>query len=244
MSKTARNGWDVWFEQWDERYVDDPSDDSHPIPYEHLTFWGDRLRQVVMLNDHWLGYMQSEPMSMEDAMSIAFVLYDAGVDVDDLILLLDEFEPLEGSIARVGVPLCWLTDPMDHVQDLLATLEELPQLDRDTQLQMQQTLEEMLGETPEPDDDWLSLFQAMSLSTAQFLMELTRLLGDQGRIALRAWWQGRLITLLREETAARKKKRRTRRKKTEVPSAFQDLIRGLDMGGLGAADEGEGEESE
>jgi len=239
MTKAGRNGWDVWFEQWDERYVDDPGDDSHPIPYEHLTFWGDRFRQVVMLNDHWLGYMQSEPMSMEDAMSIAFVLYDAGVDVDDLILLLDEFEPLEGSIARVGVPLCWLTDPMDHVQDLLATLEELPQLDGDTQQQMQQTLEEMLGEPPEPEDDWLMLFQAMSLSTAQFLMELTRLLGDQGRIALRAWWQGRLITLLREETSARKKKRTTRRKKSaDVPSAFRDLISGLDMGGLDAEDEG------
>ena len=138
----ARNGWDAWYDQWDERYVDEPGDDSHPIPYEHLTFWGERFQQVVMLNDHWIGYMQPEPMSVEDAMSIAFVLYDAGVDVDDLILLLDEFEPLEGSIARVGVPLCWLTDPMDHVQDLLSTLEELPQLDRDTQQQMQQTLEE------------------------------------------------------------------------------------------------------
>jgi hypothetical protein len=239
MTKAGRNGWDVWFEQWDERYVDDPGDDSHPIPYEHLTFWGDRFRQVVMLNDHWLGYMQPEPMSIEDGMSIAFVLYDAGVDVDDLILLLDEFEPLEGSIARVGVPLCWLTDPMDHVQDLLATLEELPQLDGDTQQQMQQTLEEMLGEPPAPEDDWLTLFQAMSLSTAQFLMELTRLLGDQGRIALRAWWQGRLIMLLREETSARKKKRATRRKKSaDVPSAFRDLISGLDMGGLDAEDEG------
>jgi hypothetical protein len=81
----------------------------------------------------------------------------------------------------------------------------------------------------------------MSLSTAQFLMELTRLLGDNGRIALRAWWQGRLITLLREETSARKRKRRsTRRKKSaDVPAAFQDLIRGLDMGGLGVEDEGE-----
>jgi len=134
----------------------------------------------------------------------------------------------------VGVPLCWLTDPMDHVQDLLSTLDELPQLDRDTLQQMQQTLEEMLGETPEPGDDWLTLFQAMSLSTAQFLMELTRLLGDNGRIALRAWWQGRLIMLLREGTSARKRKRSsTRRKKSaDVPSAFQDLIRGLDMGGL------------
>ena len=238
MTKLARNGWDAWYDQWAERYVDDPGDDSHLIPYDHLTFWGERFQQVVMLNDHWLGYMQSEPMSLEDGMSIAFVLYDAGVDVDDLILLLDEFEPLEGSIARVGVPLCWLTDPMDHVQDLLSTLEEMPQLDQDTQQQMQQTLEEMLGEPPEPEDDWLTLFQAMSLSTAQFLMELTRLLSDQGRIALRAWWQGRLITLLREETSARKKKRTTRRKKSaDVPNAFRDLISGLDMGGLDAEDE-------
>ncbi len=236
-----RTGWDVWYEQWDEKYTEADDDESHPIPLEHLTFWGERLRQVVMLNDHWIGYMQSEPMTLEDAMSIAFVLYDAGVDVDDLILLLDDFEPVEGGSARVGVPLCWLTDPMDHVQDLLSTLDELPQLDQDTQQQMQQTLEEMLGEPPEPDDDWLTLFQAMSLSTAQFLMELTRLLGDAGRIALRAWWQGRLITLLREETVARKRKRARRKKGAEVPRAFQDLISGLDMGGLDA-DEAGGED--
>jgi hypothetical protein len=187
-----------------------------PVPFEHLAFWGEKFRKILMLNDHWIGYMHTEPMSLEDGMTLAYVLFDAGVDVDDLILLLDEFEPLEGGIARVGVPLCWLTDPMDHVQDLLSTLDELPQLDRDTQQQMQQTLEEMLGEPPEPGDDWLALFQAMSLSTAQFLMELTRLLGDTGRIALRAWWQGRLITLLREETSARKRKRNTRRRKAPM----------------------------
>jgi hypothetical protein len=239
-----RNGWDVWYEQWDERYTDQPGDETHPVPYEHLNFWGDKLRQMVMLNDHWIGYMQSEPMGLEDGMTLAFVLYDAGVDVDELILLLDEFEPLEGTIARVGIPLCWLTEPMDHVQDLLSTLDELPLLDAEIQQQMQHTLEEMLGEPPDPNEDWLSLFQAMSLNTAQFLMELTRLLGDTGRLALHAWWQGRLITLLREASSSTRKRKRgsARRKKgAEVPSAFQDLIRGLDMGGLGA-DEGEEEE--
>ena len=235
-----RNGWDVWYDQWDEAFVEQPGDESHPIPYEHLALWGEKFRQIVMLNDHWLGYTQSEPMSLEDGMTMAFVLYDAGVDVDDLIILLDEFEPLEGGIAHVGVPLCWLTEPMDHVQDLLDTLNELPQIDAETLSQMQQTLEEMLGEPPRPDDNWLALFQEMSLSTAQFLMELTRLLGDPGRLALRAWLQGRLITLLRESTSTRKRKRGGRRKKgVDVPSAFQDLIRGLDMGGLEADEDGE-----
>ena len=237
-----RNGWDVWYDQWDERYADQPDEETHPVPYEHLTFWGEKLRQTVMLNDHWIGYMQSEPMNLEDGMTLAFVLYDAGVDVDELILLLDEFEPLEGTIARVGIPLCWLTEPMDHVQDLLSTLDELPLLDAEIQQQMQQTLEEMLGEPSDPDEDWLSMFQAMSLSTAQFLMELTRVLNDNGRLALRAWWQGRLITLLRDAGSARKRKRGRRKKSAEVPSAFQDLIRGLDMGGLGTEEEGGGEE--
>lgn len=234
-----RNGWEVWYDQWDEMYLERPGDENHPVPYEHLTFWGEKFRQVVMLNDHWLGYTQTEPMSLEDGMTMAFVLYDAGVDVDDLIILLDEFEPLEGGIARVGVPLCWLTEPMDHVQDLLDTLNELPHVDAETLGQMQQTLEEMLGEPPLPNDSWLELFQTMSFNTAQFLMELTRLLGDDGRLALRAWWQGRLITLLREaSTTGRKRKRGARRKKgADVPSAFQDLIRGLDMGGLDAEDE-------
>ena len=237
-----RNGWNIWFDQWEERYADQPDEEVLPVPFDHLAFWGEKFRQVLMLNDHWIGYMQTEPMSLEDGMTLAYVLFDAGVDVDDLILLLDEFEPLEGGIARVGVPLCWLTDPMDHVQDLLSTLDELPLLDADTQQQMQQTLEEMLGEPPDTGEDWLTLFQAMSLSTAQFLMELTRALGDQGRQALRAWWQGRLISLLRESTTAtRKRKRGPRAKKADVPSAFQDLIRGLDMGGL-EPNESNGEE--
>ncbi len=229
----ARNGWNIWYDLWEERYTDQPDEDAQPVPYERVAYWGERFQEVLMLNDHWIGYMQTEPMSLEDGMTLAFVLYDAGVDVDDLIMLLEDFEPLEGGIARIGVPLCWLTDPMDHVQDLLGTLDELPLLDADTQQQMRQTLEEMLGEPPDTGDDWLALFQAMSLSTAQFLMELTRALGDQGRVALRAWWQGRLITLLRESaTSTRKRKRGPRAKKSEVPSAFQDLIRGLDMGGL------------
>ena len=28
----ARNGWDAWYDQWDERYVDEPNDESHPFP--------------------------------------------------------------------------------------------------------------------------------------------------------------------------------------------------------------------
>jgi hypothetical protein len=237
-----RNGWDTWFDQWDDRYGDDVDGLSHPVQYEHLLFWGEQFRQMVMLNDHWIGYMSQESMSLEDGMTIAFILFDAGVDVDELIGLLDEFEPLEGAIARVGIPLCWLTDPMDHVQDLLGMLTGVADFEQDLIDQMRQTLEEMLGESSEEYGDFMEVFRSMSLNTAQFLMDVMRLLGDNGRLALRAWWQGRLVTLLRESATSRKRKRSGKRKKSgEVPSAFQDLIRGLDMHGLGA-DEESGEE--
>ena len=63
------------------------------------------------------------------------------------------------------------------------------------------------------------------------------LLGDHGRLVLRAWWQGRMITLLRETSASSRKRRR--KSKTDVPSAFQDLISGLDMSDLADEDSGE-----
>ncbi len=236
-----RNGWDNWYDQWNERYTET---DGTPgiVPHEHLSFWGEKFRELVMLNDHWIGYTHSEPMSLEDGMSIAFVLYDAGVDVDELIEVMDEFEPLEGTIARVGIPLCWLTDPMDHVQDLLGMLNDLPHLDAELIEQMQQTLEEMLGEPPTGVDDWTNLFREMSINTSQWLLELMDILGDHGRVALRAWWQGRMIVLLRESSATgRKRTRRHTKKQPDVPSAFQDLIRGLDMGGIMDEDEGKDE---
>ncbi len=236
-----RNGWSTWYEQWDDRYGDQLDGFTYPVEFEHLSFWGEQICQMVMLNDHWVGYMHPEPMSLEDGMTMAFVLYDAHVDVDELITVLDEFEPLEGAVARVGVPLCWLTDPMDHVQDLLGMLEDTTQLDDEVMEQMRQTLQEMTGEQYAAMEEILALFHSMSLNTAQFLMEVTRLLGDEGRLALRAWWQGRLIGLLRENAASRKRKRSPKpRKAPDVPSAFQDLIRGLDLGGL-EADEGEEE---
>ena len=243
MSK-QRNGWDIWFDQWDDRYGEDPEGMSHPVQYEHLLFWGEQLCQIVLLNDHWIGYMSQEPMPLEDGMTIAFVLFDAGVDVDELITVLDEFEPLEGAIARVGIPLCWLTDPMDHVQDLLGMLNGVTEFEPDLIDQMRQTLEEMLGEPSEEYSDWMEIFRSMSLNTAQFLLDVTRLLGDNGRLALRAWWQGRLVTLLRESTTSRKRRKSSskRKKSSDVPSAFQDLIRGLDMHGLEADEEGGEEE--
>ena len=240
-----RNGWDTWYAEWNERYTE-PETGTNMVPYEHLSFWGEKIRELVMLNDHWIGYTHTEPMRLEDGMSIAFVLFDAGVDVDDLIDVMDEFAPLEGAIVRVGIPLCWLTDPMDHVQDLLGMLNDLPHLEPDLIEQMQQTLEEMLGEQPTAIDDWPGLFREMSINTAQWLLELMHILGDNGRLALRAWWQGRMIVMLREtSTATRKRKRRSKKSQPDVPRAFQDLIRGLDMGGIvddtdddvGAADE-------
>ena len=233
----VRNGWDAWYEQWNERFAEAPDQGPGLVPYEHLSFWGEKFRELVMLNDHWIGYQHSEPMSQEDGMSIAFVLFDAGVDVDELIEVMDDFEPLEGAIARVGIPLCWLTDPMDHVQDLLAMLTDLPNLEADLIEQLQQTLEEMLGEVPADTNDWGALFREMSINTAQWLLELMDILGDLGRLVLRAWWQGRMITLLRETSASSRKRRR--KSKTDVPSAFQDLISGLDMSDLADEDSGE-----
>ncbi len=232
------NGWDAWYEQWHERFADAPDDSPGLVPYEHLSFWGEKFRELVMLNDHWIGYQHSEPMSLEDGMSIAFVLFDAGIDVDELIEVMDDFEPLEGAITRVGIPLCWLTDPMDHVQDLLGMLTDLPHLEAGLIEQLQQTLEEMLGEMPADIEDWGALFREMSINTAQWLLELMDILGDHGRLVLRAWWQGRMITLLREATAATRKRRR-RKPQADVPSAFQDLISGLDLSDLAGEDSGE-----
>jgi hypothetical protein len=228
----ARNGWDSWYDQWNERFAEE-LEGPRMVPYEHLSFWGEKIREMVMLNDHWIGYHQSEPMSQEDGMSIAFVLFDAGVDVDELIEVMEEFEPLEGAIARVGIPLCWLTDPMDHVQDLLGMIMDMPHLDEQLKEQMQQTLEEMLGEAAGDMGDVAELFREMSINTAHWLLELMSILGDQGRVALRAWWQGRMIVLLREESSSRRRSRRRKKDQPgDVPSAFQDLIRGLDMHGL------------
>ena len=50
-----RNGWTVWYDQWEERYADQPDEEMQPVPYEHLVFWGERFRQILMLNDHWIG---------------------------------------------------------------------------------------------------------------------------------------------------------------------------------------------
>jgi hypothetical protein len=240
----VRNGWDTWYEHWNERFADQEDGVSDVIPYEHLSYWGEKFREVVMLNDHWIGYQHSEPMSLEDGMSIAFVLYDSGVDVDELIEVLDEFEPLEGAIARVGIPLCWLTDPLDHVQDLLDMLNDLPNLEVGLIEQLRQTLEEMLGGQPPEVDDWSALFREMSVNTASWLLELTRILGDNGRLALRAWWQGRMIVLLRESATSRKRRRRRKKDQPEVPSAFQDLIRGLDMTDLYEGDDSEKDQPE
>ncbi|HZY41105.1 MAG TPA: hypothetical protein VFF59_03805, partial [Anaerolineae bacterium] len=108
--------------------------------------------------------------------------------------------------------------------------------------QLQQTLEEMLGETPTDVEDWGTLFREMSINTAQWLLELTDILGDHGRLVLRAWWQGRMITLLRESTTSTRKRKRRRKPPTDVPSAFQDLISGLDMSALSGEDDAETDE--
>ncbi len=231
--KTA-NGWDRWYEQWNERFREQ---DEVPtfMTHSQLEEWGARFRDLIMLNDHWMGYQYHGPMSLEDGMSIAFVLIDAGVEVEELLMLMDEFQPIQGSIVRVGIPLCWLTDPLDHVYDLLSMLADLPNLDPELIEQMQQTLSEMLGDDTQDGEDIQDVFRAMSANTVQWLMEMMDVLGDDGRLALRSWWQGRLIILLREEEQATKRKRAERRRKKNqpsVPRAFEDLIQGLDLRGM------------
>jgi hypothetical protein len=90
---TVRNGWDKWYDQWRERYGADDDGSTPVIPYDQLALWGERFRQLVMLNDHWMGYFQTRPMSLEDGMSIGYVLFDSGVDVEELLDLMDAFQP-------------------------------------------------------------------------------------------------------------------------------------------------------
>lgn len=236
------NGWDAWYAQWNETYADQ-ADEATPdiIPYVELADWGEAFRQHVMLNDHWTGYLHAEPMSLEDGMSIAFVLYDAGVNVGELLDMLEAFHPFEGAPVEIGIPLCWLTEPMDHVQDLLGMLANVSQLDPEVFEQTQQMFEEVLGEAPLGAEEMPELFRAMTISTVQWLLELIKILGDNGMIALRAWWQGRMIVLLREASTSKRRRRRRQPGRTEMPSAFRDLIQSLDFRGLEGGPEEPGE---
>lgn len=234
--KTTPNGWEAWYRQWDEIFEED---DIRPgiVPFATLAEWGESFRQYVMLNDHWINYAHPEPMSLEDGMSIAFVLYDAGVDVDELLDVLDSFEPFEDAPVNIGIPLCWLTEPMDHVQDLLGMANSIPGLDPEMFKQMNQMVEEMLGESPVSDEELPELFRSMVTGTASWLITLSRIMGDNGLLALRAWWQGRLIALLRDTKQPRRGRRQRPSTQSEIPSAFRDLVQGLDFRGISDADE-------
>ncbi len=238
----SQNGWEAWYAQWHETYADhDEETVPNIIPYEELAEWGEAFRHYVMLNDHWTGYLHPEAMSLEDGMSMAFVLYDAGINVDELLDVLEAFQPFEEAPIEIGVPLCWLTEPMDHVQDLLEMVANVSDLDPEVFEQARQMIEEALGEAPPMDaEEMPDLFRTMAISTVTWLLEIIRILGDEGMVALRAWWQGRLITLLREASTTRRRRSRRKRSqpgRTEMPSAFRDLIQGLDFRGLGAEDE-------
>jgi len=236
------NGWDAWYAQWDENRANEPEPtEVSIIPYSVIEECGEVFCQYVMLNDHWTGYTHPEPMSLEDGMSIAFVLYDAGVNVDDLLDVLEAFHPLEGAPMGFGIPLCWLTEPMDHAQDLLDMLGNVLELDPEITEQMQQMLEETLVDAVIDVEEMPDLFRAMISHTAQWLLEMMRILGDHGMLALRAWWQGRLIILLREASTSKPRRSQRRRQpgSGEMPSAFRDLIQSLDFKGLGADVEGE-----
>lgn len=230
MAETP-NGWDIWYSHWDQTQATQESGDVLDIvPYHALVRWGKVLQQQVTLDDHWIGYSHPEPMSLEDGMSIAFVLYDAGVDVDTLIEMLESFQPIDAPVA-LGIPLCWLTEPMDHIQDLLGMIVDASQIDPEVFDQVQQSVEAFGGELPVGTEEMLDLIRAMVISAASWLLEMNKILGDDGNQALRAWWQGRLIILLREALAPRRKRGRRKRQpaQADVPSAFQDLIQSLGL---------------
>jgi hypothetical protein len=232
----SRNGWETWYQQWDEVYSEpDSVSPFEIIPYNNLASWGEEFRRYVTLNDHWTGYVHTGPMSLEDGMSIAYVLYDVGIDVDSLLDVLSAFQPLEGASVDLTIPLCWLTEPMDHVQDLLGMLIDLTELDPEIFAEIQQMLEDMLGETPMDPEELPEIFRTIITSTVQWLLEMMRILGDSGMIALRAWWQGRLIAAMREAAPPPRKSRVRRHGEVshkEMPSAFRDLIQSLDFHGL------------
>ena len=57
---TSHNGWKNWYTQWNERFGPESVEDvSNMIPYDQLATWGERFRDLVMLNDHWMGYMHA-----------------------------------------------------------------------------------------------------------------------------------------------------------------------------------------
>jgi hypothetical protein len=96
--------------------------------------------------------------------------------------------------------------------------------------QIRQGIEAMGGDAPDDPEALLNVFRSGLVEMIHFLSDLQRTLGEYGVVTLNAWWQGRLIGLLREEIETRpRRKGRSSKSKGGVPDAFRDLIQGLDI---------------
>ncbi len=216
------NGWEIWYSRLESDWSDEV------IPQADLEAWGREFQRLFRLSDH-SGYTQSEPMALEDGMTMAFVLDQAGVNVEAILDLCRAYSPFELSDA-VSIPLCFLLDPLGHIDGLLEQMQEMWDLSGPDLDQIRQGIEAMGGTAPDDPDMLLNVFRDGLLEMIRFLTEMQRVLGEYGQMALNAWWQGRLIGLLREEVEARpRRKRRSDKGRGSVPDAFRDLIQGLDL---------------
>jgi hypothetical protein len=105
------NGWDLWYARLDPDWADDV------IPLADLQAWGEEFQRLFRLTDH-SGYSQTEPMALEDGMTMAFELDQAGVSVESVLELCRAYSPFEMADV-VSIPLCFLLDPLGHVDGLL-----------------------------------------------------------------------------------------------------------------------------
>jgi len=216
------NGWDIWYSRLEPEWSDEV------IPLADLQAWGEEFRRLFRLSDH-SGYAQSEPMALEDAMTMAFVLDQAGVNVEAVLDLCRAYSPFELS-DMVSIPLCFLLDPLGHMDGLLEQMQEMWEMEEPDLEQIRQGIEAMGGDAPEDPDALLSVFRNGLVEMIRFLSDLQRTLGEYGVVTLNAWWQGRLVGLLREEAETRPRRRgRSSKNKGGVPDAFRDLIQGLDI---------------
>ena len=175
-----------------------------------------------------------EPMTLEDGMTMAFELDQAGVSVEAILELCHAYSPFE-MMDVVSIPLCFLLDPLGHVDGLLEQMQEMWQMSEPDLEQIRQGIEAMGAPVPDDPETLLAVFRDGLIEMIRFLAELQRVLGEFGVVTLNAWWQGRLISLLREAADEQPKpKRRTSKSKGKggaVPDAFLDLIQGLDLDG-------------
>jgi hypothetical protein len=219
------NGWDIWYARLDQDWADDV------IPLADLRAWGEEFQRLFRLTDH-SGYSQNDPMALEDGMTMAFELDQAGVNVEAILDLCRAYSPFEMT-DMVSIPLCFLLDPLGHVDGLLEQMQEMWQMSEPDLEQIRQGIEAMGAPVPEDPEMLLAVFRDGLVEMIRFLTELQRVLGEFGVVTLNAWWQGRLIGLLREEADERPRpKRRTAKSKGKgggVPDAFLDLIQGLDL---------------